>query len=203
LISVYHFGQSNWEEFKAPFWVKTMVNVVWGAFVLGGSVLWHWDESSLIIAQLVPSLPAWSVQTMFNIQILLLGINVFIIGGLRLMGYINQERLLLESFKLAILGFMLYFTPLLVGFTIYFTLWHSLGSLLSQVAFFRKQWPSFTILQYYRQATPFTLLALLGLFGMVLSQPYLFPNISLLSVFMVFTSCITLPHIFLIEESYK
>lgn len=109
----------------------------------------------------------------------------------------------MEFIKMCVLSFMMFYTPLLVGFTIYFTLWHSLGSLLSQMAFFRIKWPSFTLYEYYRQATPYTVLAVIGLLGMFMGQPFLFPNISLISIFLVFISCVTLPHIFLTEESYK
>jgi Brp/Blh family beta-carotene 15,15'-monooxygenase len=203
LVSTYHFGQSNWEQFDAPKWVRYLMNIVWGIFAVGGAVLWHWDESSVIISQLVPDVPKWPLQTMLMIQWGILCLNVILIICLRIAGYIDSLRMVFEAIKLVVLGFMFFYTPLLVGFTIYFTLWHSLGSLLSQIDFFRIQWPSFTLYHYYRQATQYTLLAVLGLLGMVVAQPYLFPDISLFSIFLVFISCVTLPHIFLIEESYK
>jgi Brp/Blh family beta-carotene 15,15'-monooxygenase len=203
LVSTYHFGQSNWEKFVGPSWVKYLMYIAWGGFALGGAVLWHWDESSVIISQLVSDVPKWPSRTMLMVQWGILCFNILLIIGLRLFGYIDRFRMVFEAIKLAVLSFMFFYTPLLVGFTIYFTLWHSLGSLLSQVAFFRLKWPTFTLYEYYRQASHYTLLAVLGLLVMILGQPYLFPDISLFSIFLVFISCITLPHIFLIEESYK
>jgi beta-carotene 15,15'-dioxygenase len=202
-ISTYHFGQSNWEHLTAPSWVKYLVNIFWGALALGGSVLWHWNESTIVVQQLIKDLPEFSIHTMALLQWAILCFNILLLFFLKFRGYLDSKGLKLEVVKLVTLSFMLYFTPLLVGFVIYFTLWHSLGSLLSQMAFYRTQWPDFTLKQFYIQATPYTLLALFGLSAMVIGQPYLFPNISLLSVFIVFIACVTPPHILLTEERYK
>ena len=52
VISCYHFGQSNWQYAQLPRWITYILNLAWGAFALGGALLWHWDESSVIIGQL-------------------------------------------------------------------------------------------------------------------------------------------------------
>lgn len=42
-ISVYHFGQSNWQYAQLPRRVAGICNLAWGCFVLGGALLWHWE----------------------------------------------------------------------------------------------------------------------------------------------------------------
>lgn len=202
LISTYHFGQSNWEYITLPRWPATVLNILWGTVVLGGSVLWHWEESSIIISQLIGPLPSWTSHTMENIQWLLLLSLILSMSGLWLARKITAQQLLVESGKLGVLTFLFLNTPMLVGFTLYFSLWHSMSSLLSQITFYRRKWPAFTLLDYYRQAAPFTLLAIVGLLGMILGQSILFPDISFISILLIFIACITLPHIFLVEESY-
>jgi Brp/Blh family beta-carotene 15,15'-monooxygenase len=203
VISAYHFGQSNWQYLHLSRRIACMVYIVWGACVLGGALLWHWDESSAIIGQLVGNELVWSDSAMAKLQWLLLLLCILLIIGLRFMHLVNYSQMFREMTSLVILSFVLFHTPLLVGFSIYFTLWHSLGSLLNQVAFFRRQSPSFTLLHYYRQAAPYTLLSLVGLFLLVLSKPVLFSDVSLVTLFFILIACITLPHIFLVEESYK
>lgn len=203
-ISAYHFGQSNWHYLKAPRWLSSLVYMVWGAFALGGAILWHWEESSVVIHQMIgASMPVWSAATMDTIQWVLLMVTFLLIISLRLLSNISHHNLVREVLNLGVLAFMLYFTPLLVGFTLYFTLWHSLESMLNQVKFFKGKWPSFTLVQYYRQATPYTILAVVGLIGLIGCHSLLFANVSLISIFLIFISCVTLPHLFLIEESFK
>lgn len=203
LISSYHFGQSNWENISLPNYALYILNLLWGAFAIGGAVLWHWTESSYIIGQVIVSLPDYAPSTMANIQFGILGINIIFIIGLKLSKTISMDRLWKDIGKLALLSAMFYYTPKLVGFTLYFTLWHSLGSLLNQLAFYKKLWPSFTIVNYYKQAAPYTLMATIGLVVMIIGHQYILPDVSFTSTFMVFIACVTLPHIILVEESYQ
>ena len=203
VISAYHFGQSNWQTLPVNPRIRPVLNVSFGTFTIGGAVLWHWDEGQNIVQQIIGDLPAWSDSTMANIQWFILLFNVAILFGVRLSGQINPSLLLREMVKLCVLSFMLYNTPLLVGFTLYFTLWHSLSSLLDQVLFFRHQWPSFTLTSYYYQAAPYTLLAIFGLLGLMFGQSFMFPEASFLSRFLILIACMTLPHIILVEERYK
>lgn len=203
VISAYHFGQSNWQFIPVAASIRPVLNVSFGAFTIGGAVLWHWDEGQNIVQQMIGYLPAWSDSTMANIQWFILLFNVVILFGTRLLGQIDPSLLFREVVKLCVLSFMFYFTPLLVAFTLYFTLWHSLSSLLDQILFFRHQWPSFTLANYYYQAAPYTLLAIFGLPGLMFGQSFMFPGASFLSLFLILIACITLPHIILVEERYK
>ena len=203
VISCYHFGQSNWQYAQLQGWISFILNLAWGAFALGGALLWHWNESSVIIGQLIGHVPSWSNAAMANVPWLILLLNIVLLLGLWVARLIHKQQVLREMTNFMVLSFMLWFTPLLVGFTLYFTLWHSLGSLLDQITFFRRQWPTFSLLHYYRQAAPYTLLAVTGLLALILGQSYLFSNVSLISLFFILISCITLPHILLVEESYS
>jgi Brp/Blh family beta-carotene 15,15'-monooxygenase len=202
LISSYHFGQSNWENVSLPKFFIITLNISWGLFALGGAVLWHWDESKTVISQVIGNLPDINQSIMNEVQLWIVCFNLGLVVFLRFFNLISFERLWKEIGKILILSVMFYFTPMLVGFTIYFTLWHSLGSLLSQLTFYKKLWPNFTIIDYYQQAAPYTILAVLGFVAMVAGHQYILPDVSIISTFLIFIACVTLPHIFLVEESY-
>jgi len=202
-ISAFHFGQSNWQYARLPSGLSIVVFMLSGAFVLGGPLLWHWDMSSEIIGQLIGNCPDKLASSMAIIQWGILLLNILTTLVLWLSGFIDRWQGLREMVSLVVLSFMFYNTPLLVGFTVYFTLWHSLGSVLQQLTFFRRAWPSFTLLEYYRQAAPYTLLAILGLCMLILGQPIFFSSFSPISLFFILIACLTLPHIILIEESFK
>jgi len=203
LISSYHFGQSNWENIVVTKKYSLLLNLFWGAFAIGGSVLWHWQDSSIIIGQVIGFVPDISQDVMNIVQISLVVVNVFIVVLLRYSNTITSSQSWGELGKLVILSSMFYFTPMLIGFALYFALWHSLSSLMSQLSYYKKLWPSFTLSDYYRQAAPYTLLAVFGFGIMVLGHSYILPGVSMISTFLVFIACVTLPHIIVVDESYQ
>ncbi len=203
LISSYHFGQSNWENIIIPKKYTLLLNLFWGAFAIGGSVLWHWQESKIIIGQVIGFVPDISQYFMDMIQLCLVIINCIFVISLRYSSTITSTQFWKELGKLAILSSLFYFTPMLIGFALYFTLWHSLSSLLSQLSYYKKLWPTFTLSDYYLQAAPYTALAVFGFGIMVLGHSYILPGVSMISTFLVFIACVTLPHIFVVDESYQ
>ena len=137
------------------------------------------------------------------VQLGLVVVNVLLIVLLNYYNTITSSQSIVELGKIAILASMFYFTPLLIGFALYFTLWHSLSSLMSQLSYYKKLWPSFTLSDYYYQAAPYTLLAILVFVIMVLGHSYILPGVSMISTFLIFIACVTLPHIIVVEESYQ
>ncbi len=203
LISSYHFGQSNWENIVITPKYSLLLNLFWGAFAIGGSVLWHWHDSKMIIGQVIGFVPDISQNVMDIVQLGLVVVNVLLIVLLNYYNTITSSQSIVELGKIAILASMFYFTPMLIGFALYFTLWHSLSSLMSQLSYYKKLWPSFTLSDYYYQAAPYTLLAILGFVIMVLGHSYILPGVSMISTFLIFIACVTLPHIIVVEESYQ
>jgi beta-carotene 15,15'-dioxygenase len=180
-----------------------LINFFWGSFAIGGSVLWHWDESKVIIGQIIGFVPDVGQYFMTMLQLILIAFNLCVILLLNLNQYLSYQQLRSEIGKIAVLSLLFYFTPMLVGFALYFALWHSLSSLNSQLNYYKKLWPHFTLVHYYRQAAPYTLLAIVGFGLMVFGHPFILPNVSIISTFVVFIACVTLPHIFLVDESYQ
>ncbi len=203
IISSYHFGQSNWENIKIPRSFTFLINLFWGAFAVGGPVFWHWDESQMVISQVIGFTPDFSAVTLEKVQFGLVVINIVLVFLLKTIQSITLFQFYQELVKILVLSCLFYFTPMLIGFALYFGLWHALHSLLSQLSFYKKIWPEFTILDYYRQAAPYTIISVLGFFVMMVGHPYVLPEVSMISTFLIFIACVTLPHVLLIEESYR
>lgn len=203
IISAYHFGQSNWENAIKDKRVSLAINTIWGLFAIGGFVLLHWEESKVFIEQVIGMQINFTAAFMVNIQLAIICANILIILLLKNFKVIDSSRVKDELIKISVLCLLLYFTPMLVGFSIYFVLWHSLSSVQTQILYFRSLWPNFTVMDYYRQAAPFTFLALIGFVCMIYGHPLIFPDVSIISTFIVFIACVTLPHIFLVDESLQ
>ena len=200
LVSVYHFGQSNWNYLAPRAWV---MHLSWGAFVLFVPVVWHFDESREILKTMLrQELPEISQ-----------GIRTAVVAGLFLLnqGLIIQKTArkalgtwggILESVNLWILLGMFLALPLLLGFSIYFAGWHALSSSLDQIAFFRRDRIGFGVRQYIRAAAPYTLMALVGLGLLYVAWSNMAPGVLEPGLLFMFIAAVTLPHILLIDQVY-
>ncbi|MCB9080275.1 MAG: Brp/Blh family beta-carotene 15,15'-dioxygenase [Lewinellaceae bacterium] len=202
-ISAYHFGQSNWHYVS---WSSslgaTSVYLLWGSTVLLIPILSHAGESWPIIeAILQKPLPRWSATTQNTLLVILLGANLGVIGYAKITRKIRYRDLGWEVTNLALLAGMLYSLPLLAGFALYFAAWHSLSSVLDQITYFQKQAPDYSLKQFIRQATPYTMLAIVGMvaaMGWQAGQPEPLPWGRLF----MGIACLTLPHMILMEQLY-
>jgi Brp/Blh family beta-carotene 15,15'-monooxygenase len=203
LLSAYHFGQSNWNYVALSKMWQIPVYFLQGAFVLGVPILWHFEDAKPIIQAVVPfsnpdvsqHLVVWSVA-------LLTLLNLGVIVLLWWQGILTVVLAKAEAINLIILLALFLSTPLLLGFALYFSAWHALGSVLDQIAFFRLRKPNYQMLDYINQAAPYSVLAIFGLGAMVLVSAQLRMSEALGMLF-VFLSLVTLPHMLLIDLLYN
>jgi Brp/Blh family beta-carotene 15,15'-monooxygenase len=200
LVSVYHFGQSNWNYLAPRAWP---MHLSWGAFVLFVPVIWHFEASRVIISAMVrQDVPQIPELLRFGTVGLLLVLNQGLIIWNVIRNKLGRWGAFLESVNLWILFAMFLSLPLLLGFSIYFAGWHALSSSMDQIGFFRKARKSFGWKDYIRAAAPYTLLALAGLTALYLALPYLGSGVLHPGLLFMFIAAVTLPHMLLIDQVY-
>lgn len=181
LISIFHFGElENIAEKK--WWLDIILKLFIGSIVLGMILTSHWEESKVILqdmkisSRIIQEIPAESI----------LPLLVFILFFLSL---ILKNPTLFNSLFTLILGF---FLPLILSFTIYFVLCHSLNS-IRKVQFFTK----LNYLNLYKKLFPYSIASLGVLIIILISNlnyNYLITNI------FIFISIITFPHFFIMHK---
>lgn len=202
VLSAYHFGQSNWNAIHFNKIARTMLYLFWGSYVIAAPVLWHYTESRPILEAILkttyPTTPSpWIVALPATLgTILLLAMALLYFKKL-----ISKQVLRAEVTNLIVLSLLFYCTPLLVGFGLYFAGWHSLSSILEQVAFFQTKNPAYKWQQYLRQVMPYTLLAIFGMLAVWGAQESLSVGAHIGLLFLGI-SLVTLPHMILIELLY-
>lgn len=203
LLSAYHFGQSNWNYVSLSKMGQIAVYILQGAFVLGVPILWHFEDAKPIIQAVVPFFdPILSPQLVEWSVALLTLLNLGVIVLLWWQGVLTVVLAKAEAINLIILLALFLSTPLLLGFAVYFSAWHALGSVRDQIAFFRLKKPTYQILDYIKQAAPYSVLAIFGLGVMVLASAQL-RTADALGMLFVFLSLVTLPHMLLIDLLYN
>ena len=204
LISALHFGESNWSrtELANPV-IKSITELIWGAAIIGVPVLLYSESSFIIIEEITGSpirVPAETVN--YTLWFLLLS-NAICLIVLRSLRLLDNAALLRESAAFALLMLLFWTTPLLVGFSVYFVFWHSLGTVRDQVEALRRCDPSFSQSKYLWQLFPFTALSLAGLAIMYWFMGDLLNRGANLGVLFLFVSIITVPHAILMNQFYN
>ncbi len=207
VISTYHFGQSQLLYLRMPQrpWLKVASYMLWGSYTLCCIVLLNWSESWQILDEIFPGLfsPLLSyikLTPYFLGGLLVANISLFILLFIR--QNMSRGELMGELFNLVLIIGLAYYTPLLVGFAIYFGLWHSLISVRIEIKKVRTQRPYFSVLSFAKTALPlsastlviFSFVFLVNQQWGLLQSPYL--------LFFILISILTLPHVLFVQEFY-
>ena len=115
---------------------------------------------------------------------------------------INFKNGIHEILNVFLLFGLFYYSPLWIGFAIYFTLWHAIPSIEDQINFFKTTRANYNLGKYIREIFPFSLIALLGLFlAFQFSGDYISVNQGIALLFS-FIAVITLPHMIMMDLLY-
>lgn len=205
LISIYHFGQSN--LYISPIeskYAKLISIFLSGSFVLLTPIFAH-IETALPIIQTIsknPDILTISEQTGIKLAIstgILMIIHWVI---LMLSKNINIKNGIHEILNVLLLFGLFYYSPLWIGFAIYFTLWHAIPSIEDQINFFKTTRVNYNLGKYVREILPFSMIAILGLLlAFQYSGDYISINQGIALLF-IFIAVITLPHMIMMDFLY-
>ena len=205
LISIYHFGQSN--VYISPIeskFVKLISIFLSGSFVLLTPIFAH-IETALPVIQTLTKNPDFLVisEKLGNKLAISTGMLMIIHWVILMLSkHINFKDGLLEILNVFLLFGLFYYSPLWIGFAIYFTLWHAIPSIEDQINFFKTTRENYNLRKYIREIFPFSLIALLGLFlAFQFSGDYISVNQGLALLFS-FIAVITLPHMIMMDLLY-
>lgn len=206
LMSVYHFGQSNWADVDhGNAWGSRAHYLLWGCGVLLTPILLHGGEAATIVASMTDSLFVMPNSLSVYVVVGALGVANFIalVYWWR-SGVIDQKRFFREVLGYAVLMVMFFTNSLLLGFTVYFVFWHSLASVKDQVRFFQRRLSPAVrrqlllgILTTVGGAMVFCLIVWFG------PGPEAALNPAIIGGVFVFISLLTLPHMLLVEQLYR
>jgi lycopene beta-cyclase len=187
--SAWHFGQTDWKEWQAQK-INAIKNATWGIFILSIILCGHLVETNNILDNMqVFKIPLTDKEG--KIASTLLSIVAITWAILE-----KKWRMLLSSLMLLVSIEL----PLISSFGLYFIGQHSMNGWTHL-----KQGLSVDNKSLYRKALPFTIgsLVLFAVFIYLLKNNYLAEfNKSLLTIFFVFISCISFPHVMVMNRFY-
>lgn len=195
LLSSYHFGEQHLEEkvFGSKIF-KSILYIAYGMLIFSLIFIENLSDVDNIMKNLTGnSIPNDWINIMFFSSLLLL-IVLFIYHFTRKIK--PKIQIVRELFYLLLLFLVFKTSSLILGFAIYFVLWHSIPSILDQTKFLSGDYSFQTILEYFKTAFIYWLISILGLV-----VAYYFLNESQFSsIIFIVLFAVTAPHVWVMSR---
>jgi Brp/Blh family beta-carotene 15,15'-monooxygenase len=206
LLSAFHFGQSQFTHIKLNNkWLKSSLYLVWGISILSALVVYNHsqiEELASLNEDVLALMPAFHFTINVVILISTSLVTTAILVVLKLRNSIDAKTFGTQFLLFGVIHLSFLLLPLLVGFTLYFSIIHSMHVLLQEFSFLKRKTKLFGIKHFIKLLTPYTLVSIVGL-AVLLTLSYLqfIPVSGTLLVFIVI-SILTLPHSIVMDNFY-
>jgi Brp/Blh family beta-carotene 15,15'-monooxygenase len=194
-MSAYHFGQSHFLEQGQLQPKEGILYLLKGSFFLSVILFGDWEMTQEILS------PILTISLPENYRLLSMGLLMAcsLLGH----GWKNRSLSLGDALDYLVLVPLLYLSPLLISFAVYFGFWHSLPSMLAEYKYL-SQHPTFNSpLKFGKQLLPFSGISLIGITAILIIGMKFLDSSQLYLLFFVMISLISLPHILYMDTFLK
>lgn len=200
LVSSYHFGEQNWQKIlrKCDKLISRLLQGSYGLLILSALFYFNIDETQKIINKITH---VTIIESQF-LLILLAATLLYVVLSILIL--IRKNELLVsfieQSFYILILCVIFKVANLILGFAIYFILWHSIPSLHDQIKFLHGSYNIENFKKYFKSAFWYWIISLFGIFILYfISKDMVIFD----ALFFSFLASITFPHFIVILKMYK
>jgi len=189
LLSAYHFGEEHFEDkIGGPSWLSYAVYLTYGLLIFLMIFNENINQVNTIVSDLSRNVFSQQMILYVLIGVVVLLISLFLYGFFK--KYTFRMNLYKEVFYLVLLYLVFKTTSLILGFAIYFILWHSIPSIINQTEYISGNVSKKSFLHYFKHASPIWLLSIIGMIVL-----YLYLDQSLFSsVIFLILFAVTAPH---------
>ena len=195
ILSSYHFGEQHLEnKFTGSKYVKSIIYVVYGMLIFSLIFIENLKDVEVIMLNLTGEIiPNSWIETMTVSSSLLLIILIIYQFTRKINPKIQIVR---ELFYILLLYLVFKSSSLILGFAIYFVLWHSIPSILDQTKFLSGGYTFKKILEYLKTAFVYWLISITGL---VIAYYYFSESLFNSMIFIVLFA-VTAPHVWVMNR---
>lgn len=206
LIAAYHFGETDLHRFKTETKIGKIFVISYGLLILGFILLHHFD-SLIPLFNLFPSGKAstnaiqWIAANRYVILAIIVILFFFVTFIYFHLHEVNTHDSGIFLVHLAIIIPILYFLPMMMAFTFYFIIWHSLLSLQNILRFLESE-SKFKPKEIIGQILFYSLLAMGGI-GLAGVAGFMFVNHHTMLVYVfIGLAVLTAPHMQVMHDMY-
>ena len=205
-LTVYHFGQADLAYWDVPTPGHLLLYGSRGIMLIGLPIVAFPDlVDPIFVAIADVQVSAWPGVTSAPAAVLaaLVGQHAAVLLLMQRWGTPPWSAVGRELFNTAVLATQLITAHPLVGFAVYFGLWHSLGHILEILRFFQRHGRQATLGHFYRKAALFTLISFVGLGGLYVLNEAVGAQTEMIALLFILISVLTLPHMLIVEAMYQ
>ena len=195
LLSSYHFGEQHLEEkvFGSKI-LKSILYIAYGMLIFSLIFIENMSDVNAIMQNLTGSIiPNDWINIMFIVSLSLLVVLFAYQFTKKIKPKIQIVR---ELFYILLLFLVFKTSSLILGFAIYFVLWHSIPSILDQTKFLSGDYSFKTILVYLKTAFIYWLISIVGL---IISY-YFLDQSQFNSIIFIVLFAVTAPHVWVMNR---
>ena len=194
ILSSYHFGEQHFNhKYFEKKHIKNMLQILHGLFLFSILFANQKNEVNTIAKSLFSIIVSSNFITVLSI---ITGLCYAMILIYNWFLYNDHKTFLEEVLHFTFFYILFKATSLIVGFSIYFIIWHSIPSIFDQIEFLHKKKSKSLVILYLKKSS---LLWLISLFIIALSYFYLKEIILFNSFIFAILFVISTPHIFIIN----
>ena len=197
-LSSYHFGEQHLEnKFNGTVIFNSLLYISYGLLIFSLIFIENIKDVELIMLNLTGEIipETWIFRMLIFSSFLLLSLYFFQF----LKGIKNKLNVFKELFYILLLYLVFKTSSLILGFAIYFVLWHSLPSIIEQTKFLSGAYSFKTIYEYLKTALIYWMISIVGLVC-----AYYFLSESLFnSVIFIVLFAVTAPHVWVMSRMKK
>ncbi|MEL6124318.1 MAG: Brp/Blh family beta-carotene 15,15'-dioxygenase, partial [Bacteroidota bacterium] len=205
ILSAYHFGESQFSDFNLGKVLNPLLRLSWGISVISGLVYYNYSDLAPLMGQATEA-SRFSLVFHPSIHKALLAVSTTatlgILGVQAWKSKDERESMLREIYLLGLIQATFYVLPLLIGFTLFFTIIHSFRVLHQEFHYLKRKITSFDLSRFISLLLPYTLISVVG--GGVLIYLALEDvlQVSLFVMLLMLISALTLPHSIVMSGFY-
>lgn len=194
-LSSYHFGEQHLEsKLWASKGIKILVYLIYGMLIFSLIFTENQAEVDKIMINLTGKIIS---ETWFRGMLIFSSLAVGLLWLLQFfLKQISKTMVITELFYVLLLYIVFKVSSLILGFAVYFVLWHSIPSIINQTKFLSGNCTKKTLLKYIKTALGYWIASLVGLF---IAYCYLDESLFNATIFIVLFA-LTTPHVWVMNR---
>ncbi len=205
LFAAYHFGETDLYTFQTNTFAGKLFIISYGLVILGVILLPHFEEVMPLFLQFESGVKhetfiQWINKYSYPI-LSILGVFFFACTFFYFARTESQYSKGEFILQFAFLLFILYYLPMLLGFTFYFIVWHSVLSLKNTITYLRKD-NLFSSSVIIKQICAYSLLAMSGIFMFGLAGYIFMDSTNMILYVFLGLAVLTAPHMPIMHSMY-
>ncbi len=206
LFSIYHFGETDMSSILKNKKNATFLYVVYGVFILTILLLSHLSEITATIPVIEPFIRESSLYYFLeknSKSITIVTTSIFVMTIIWQKRNNNISFNIFQTIQFTVLVLIISLLPLLLAFSFYFALWHSILSVRNIIVYFKASNNAKKFKAFCGKSLLFSLLALGSIIGLYAALQYFMPQTNLLFALLIVLSVLTLPHLSVMHNMYQ